>query len=237
MRAVPEIVSAVLAHAAQCLPRECCGLVVRDAAGERYIPCRNIAMRSDDFEIDPDDFMHAEDAGEIVMVAHSHVFEPARPSLADLVGCESSGLPWLIVQAQSGVHVVIEPNGFEAPLIGRPYRYGVLDCWTLVRDWFHQVRGIALDPISAEEGWDKKGLDLFRLHMGAQGFIEIGADEAAPGDVPLMQFGTTVPNHIGVLLEDGRLLHHCKDRDSSVDVFGRHWRQYTVGAARYIGNS
>lgn len=233
MQISQSVLAALLEHARQCMPRECCGLVIRDAVGERYVPCRNVASDDRDFEIDPEDFADAEDRGEVLMVAHSHVFAPARPTMADLIGCESSGFPWLIVQAQSGTHVVIEPCGFEAPLEGRPYHYGILDCWTLVRDWFDQVRGIALDPIHVEEGWAEQGIDVFRQHAAAMGFQLLSADDAAPGDVVLMQFGTSVPNHLGVLLEDGRLLHHRKDKDSSIDIYGRYWRQHAVAAARY----
>lgn len=40
-----------MAHADECYPLECCGVIV----DKQYIACRNIAEQSDQFEIHPED--------------------------------------------------------------------------------------------------------------------------------------------------------------------------------------
>ena len=52
------------------------------------------------------------------------------------MACEASGLPWHIVGIPSEDWIRIEPTGFVAPLVGRGWSHGVLDCYSLVRDWF-----------------------------------------------------------------------------------------------------
>jgi proteasome lid subunit RPN8/RPN11 len=241
MTIAQHIITAVQQHARADMPRECCGLVTADAAGDQtYWPCRNIAEDERDFVLCPDDLARIEDqchanGTAIVAVAHSHVTTGARASMADLCGCEDSGLPWMIVQAITGAHIIIQPNGFSAPLVGRPYAYGVHDCWTLVRDYFARTHGATLPAIAAPHGWWDRGEDLFRQHLGACGFVELPADAAQVGDVLMMQFRASVPQHLGVLLPDGNLLHHLLDRNSRVDVWGSYWRERVVGVARWQG--
>ena len=68
-----KLKSDILAHADQCKPQESCGFVVFDGKKNRYIPCENLAadpIRY--FEIAPEDFIAAEEAGKIVALVHSH---------------------------------------------------------------------------------------------------------------------------------------------------------------------
>ena len=123
-------------------PRECCGLVVMVARREVYMPCRNTAASADHFVLAADDYAAAEDAGRIVAIVHSHPDETPTPSEADRVACEATGLPWFIVAVakdDDGAVVAGEvrgftPVGFQAPLLGRQFAHGVLDCYSLVRD-------------------------------------------------------------------------------------------------------
>ena len=95
------------AHAVREFPRECCGLFIVVGGKERYVPCRNIATTPQEhFILSPEDYAEAEDLGAVIAVGHSHPNERARPSPADKVMCETSGLPWFIV------HVSV-PDGWQ----------------------------------------------------------------------------------------------------------------------------
>lgn len=235
----PETVESIKTHALMDYPREACGLVVVIKGRERYWRCNNVAPKpEDDFRLDPADYAAAEDAGEVVAVVHSHPNVPARPSPADLVQCETWGLPWLIVSVMPGPIVAeihrFEPSGYQAPLVGRPFHYGVLDCYTLCRDWYAREANLILPEFShGEDGWwDDGHSSLYMEHFEAAGFVAVGQADAVVlqrGDGILMQIRSKngVPNHAGVYLGDGQFLHHLHGRLSSRDVYGGMWRDYT----------
>jgi len=58
-----------LEHAQKDSPQEACGLLTIYKGKEKYYPCKNIAEEQGDyFILDPDDWMKAEDEGEVIAV-------------------------------------------------------------------------------------------------------------------------------------------------------------------------
>lgn len=240
----PETMASVHAHALEEYPREACGLVVIVKGRERYWPCRNIASTpSDHFTLEAEDYAVAEDAGEVVMVVHSHPDVAERPSEGDRVACEASGLPWLIISVMPGPVVAgqaqIAPSGFQAPLVGRTFQHGILDCWSLCRDWYAQEMGVMLpNPRRLDNWWDDGHSDLYGSdELRAAGFVPVTIDDIRRGDLILMQIRSRnlVPNHAGIYLGDGLMLHHMHGRLSSRDVFGGYWLENLRAVMRYIG--
>lgn len=236
------ILPAIRDHAAACAPRECCGLAVVRKGKLRYVPCRNLLAEvllkpgeARSFAIDPADYAVAEDLGAIVAIVHSHVNEPPQPSMADKVGIEASGLPWLIVNHPVGHWTVTAPSGFVAPLTGRPFVHGVLDCYSLIRDWYLRERGVALPDYERADRWWEKGGDLYRQNFAGAGFVEIGERELQPGDVILMQAMSPVTNHGAIYLGGNLILQHVMGRLSSRDVWGGAWRKSATHFLRYLG--
>lgn len=227
---------AIRAHAAQDYPREACGLVVVEKGRERYLPCRNVAAGTEHFILPAEDYAAAEDAGEVVAVVHSHPDVPAAPTEADLVSCEASGLPWHILSWPADDLRTIEPSGYQAPLVGRSFAHGVLDCYTLIRDWYRLERGVNLPDFERRDDWWATGDDLYMQHYAEAGFAAVSQDQPEQvGDVILMQLRAKVPNHAAVYLGNGHMLHHLHGRLSSRDVYGGYWQEITRCVLRYKG--
>lgn len=230
---------AIQAHAVAEYPRECCGLVVSTADGEAYMPCRNLAETpSEHFRLPAEDYAAAEDLGEVLAVVHSHPNAVATPSDADRTMCEASGLRWHIVSvgldddgAPAPVDLQsIDPSGYLAPLVGRQFVHGVLDCYTLVRDFYARKLGVRLNQYERQDDWWNKGQDLYSMErLLAEGFQPI-TGELQRGDMILMQIRSTVPNHAGVYLGSGQMLHHMHGRLSERVPYGGMWAERT----RYI---
>jgi proteasome lid subunit RPN8/RPN11 len=220
-----DLLDAMVEHAQAEVPNECCGLIVARGKKTRLMRCRNVSETPrTDFEIDPQAWLELEEGEEVVAVYHSHPFTSPEPSMADLAGCESSGLPWHIVTPIGG-HRYIEPSGYQAPYVGRPYVYGVLDCFTLVRDYYRREYGIDLPELERPRNWWLSGLDLYRDNFERYGFVRVDGENPIPGDAFLIQVFSPVPNHAAIYLGDGKILHHVQGRLSTIDVWGGMWER------------
>lgn len=224
-------------HAEREFPREACGLVVIQKGRQVYKPCRNLAVGTDQFVIDPEDYANADQSGEIVAVVHSHPNMSPEPSQADLVSCEASGLPWFILSHPVGTWSETFPKGYKAPLVGRQWSHGVLDCYSIIRDWYAIERGILLPDFQRHDEWWLKGENLYEENFDKAGFYEISSDDLRTGDVILMQVGSPVSNHGAIYLGDGLILHHVQNRLSTRDVYGGYWLKNTTKYLRYEENS
>lgn len=220
-------------HAISEFPREACGVVIIEGGEEVYVPCRNDARtKSEHFICNYEDAADAEDRGEVIMLVHSHPNVPARPSQADLVECEKGNIAWMIIAVwkEAGDAVprivadhVFAPSGYEAPLVGREYSFGTLDCYTIIRDWYARTQGIVLPDFERrDEFWtDKHGpqVDLYGQYEAA-GFELVKDGTLRIGDIVLSQVArSTIRNHAAVYIGDGMILHHTYNRLSSRDPY------------------
>lgn len=229
----------ILAHAKQQAPRECCGMLVLRGRAKVYVPMSNIAEKNEHFVLDPSEQVMVEDSGHVLAIVHSHPFTPATPSAADKVGIERSGLPWVIVNPTTETFSITTPSGYQAPLVGREFSHGVLDCYSLVKDAFAREKGIYFKDYHRPDEWWLRGMNLYREHMLAEGFIEIKSpdvplpDLLKPWDLILMQVASPVENHAAIYLGDNMILHHVMNRLSCHDVYGGWWRQITRSVWRH----
>jgi proteasome lid subunit RPN8/RPN11 len=235
---------AIAAHAESMYPRECCGLVIVSNGREQYVQCRNTAVGNEHFILPAEDYAEAESHGEIIAVVHSHPDVPAAPSQADKVSCEASGLAWHIIRVDvvggaptAGELATFEPNGYAAPLVGRVFSHGVLDCYQLIVDWYRQERSVVLKYFSRGDNWWNDGSsDLYTTGFSEAGFVKIkDGEQPLVGDVILMQIRSNngVPNHAGIYIGDGKLLHHLYGRLSSRDIYGGYYQDVTRAILRY----
>lgn len=229
---MPSTDAAIREHAAREYPRECCGLIIVERGKERYIECCNIAESyNENFVLDPRDLIKAEQLGEVIALVHSHPDTGNRPSEADRLQCAASGMPWYIVsvnkQGETSDIARYEPEFYEAPLVGRQFTHGVLDCYSLIRDYYKRELGMELPDFERVDNWWNKGDDLYMEHFRDAGFEPIkGAIQKH--DVILMQIRSPKVNHGAIFLgEPDHILHHMYGRLSSREVYGGWYQEVT----------
>ena len=153
-----SVKAAIITHAQEEYPREACGVIVN---GE-YVPCTNISPDNAQFEIDPMNIVGASKEGEIKAYVHSHPDGSCQPSMPDRVQMNLHGLPWIIT---NGTDVELhKPDGYKAPLLGREYYHGIMDCYTLIQDYYQRELGITLNNYERTDAWwEDKDLSLIHI--------------------------------------------------------------------------
>lgn len=230
----PSLKEQILQHAKAEQPKECCGLVCVVKGRRRYFPCRNLAATPDEhFVLDPVDYANAEDRGEVVAVVHSHPTTNPKPSEADLVACEKTGVAWHIVNPLTEEWGYCEPSGYQLPYVGRVFAHGVVDCYSLCRDWYERELGLHLSDYDRRDQWWEHGENLYLDNFQKEGFRVIPVEELQRGDALLIQLSSSVPNHAAIYLGDQMILHHVQGRLSSRDVFGGYYLKNVACALRH----
>jgi proteasome lid subunit RPN8/RPN11 len=221
-----EAIEAVLAHAAATAPIECCGVI----AGGRYWPLANLATDHDSFVMDMRGYIAVARDQTVTAIVHSHVNTTPDPSDADRAMCERLGMPWLIVAWPSGQWQVIEPCGWTAPLVGRQWAWGALDCLAIVRDGMQRHAGIHLPDFDRDWNWWKNGDDLIQWHFRAAGFVQL-----PPGEPPqhcdvfgMRMNGSPVANHLALFLAPDQILHQLMGRLSRRQLYDGVFQKKTV---------
>lgn len=224
----------ILQHAKERDPQEMCGLIHVVKGKHRYYRCANIALTPDEhFIMDPADYAAAEDLGEIIAVVHSHPTTRPDPSPADQLSCNRTGLPWVIVNPKTEQWGYCEPCDYELPYVGRQFVFGIVDCYTLLRDWYRREWGLMLDDFPRRDRFWERGENLYVDNFKSQGFRQVSLDELQRGDGILMQLGADLPNHGAIYLGDQQILHHVQGRLSSRDVYGGYYVKNTAMALRH----
>lgn len=229
-----KTIQAIVAHAAEVYPAECCGVVAQKSRVERYFPCRNIAENpTEQFHLSPEDYIAAEEWGTVTGIVHSHPDATTQPSELDKAQCDAMAIPWHIVSYPEGDLRTVMPRG-ELPLVGRAFVLGHTDCWGLVMSYFRQTHCIVLNDYRVDYPWWESGRENLYLDNWYEcGFREFSGPPR-PGDMVIMQVSAPVANHAGILLDDGMLLHHMYGMLSQRVPYGGYWKDRTVKIVRHM---
>lgn len=257
MKLTKPLKQAIISHALDCYPAECCGLIV----DKKYIPCTNKATDDEQFVLCPKDFARAESMGQIQAIVHSHPDGGVMPSDLDKLQIELHGVPWVIVAISKQEYGdeptfgIYEPCGYRPPLLGRAYIHGVQDCYSLVRDFYSREYsrefGIELPDFDRSDAWweDPNHAPLYEQNFEKAGFVVVDKNQPQYGDVLLCRVGRTHHvNHALIWLGDNGalksettppvigntlILHHPYGRQSVREIYGKGWADRTVLVVRY----
>jgi cell wall-associated NlpC family hydrolase len=120
-------------------------------------------------------------------------------------------------------------------LVGREFKWGSDDCYGLLRDFYRDNFSVDLPNIARPENFWENGMNLYMDNYYQCGFraIDVHPTQWQVGDVFLMAILSNTPNHVAMLVEDGRILHHLYGNLSTVEFYSGKWRDRTVGVFRH----
>lgn len=115
------------------------------------------------------------------------------------------------------------------PYTGRRWQWSHSNCWELARDFLRQELGIQTSEcwmLNSPEGWADDGWDMWRSHLGDEGFKPVPLADARVGDLAVMSIRCKVPNHCGVIysVEGNQILHQLSGGLSQIVNFDSKWR-------------
>lgn len=215
----------ILYHAKQCGEDECCGFVIDN---KTYMPCNNISNDpKNHFEISPDDWIKAEEKGVITAVVHSHPGGLPILSEADQIFQQQTAVDWWLV-CDNKIHKF----RYMQSLIGREYKHGETDCYTLFRDAYN-LSGIELPNFKREDDWWDNGQNLYLDNMKSTGFHQIQLSEIQLGDVILFALMGEIVNHAAIYVGNNLILHHLPKRLSKRDLLDGYWLKHYHSVWRF----
>ncbi|MCX8653833.1 C40 family peptidase, partial [Gilliamella sp. B2737] len=204
---------------------ECCGLVI---GNKTYMPCNNIsATPTETFEISPDDWIRAEEKGEITAVVHSHLNGVPILSEADQISQIRTAVDWWLV-CDNQIHKF----RYIKPLLGREFQHGKTDCLSIIRDAY-MLTGIDLPNYERKDDWWHTGQNLYLDLLPKNNFERVELERLQAGDVILVCLGSEIPNHAALYIGDQQILHHCPNRMSKRDLYDGFWFSYTHSVWRH----
>lgn len=121
-------------------------------------------------------------------------------------------------------------------VVGRPFLWGVRDCYDVVRVIYRDNFQIELTDYARPTDWSSDVDDLIRKLYEREGFemlTDWKVKDLRPADVLCMAIGESSPNHLAVFVGDNTLVHHIYGRLSSEEMFRDFYRNATCFLLRH----
>ena len=204
---------------------ERCGFVLLNG---KVVEVQNQAANTQThFQISPQDYVRWEESAGIKGVWHSHLDLDGFSPLDQQVLSQDI-LPWAVYCLRTGKFHQCDPET-KAPLLGRPFVFGIYDCYSLITDKLAEL-GVELPiwPRGEWGEWNTPGFMPFDQQAEAVGRPVFNGCYQE-GDILLMNLGDHEghSDHVGVFIDGRRFLHHPVDHVSRIDRFGSWWKRRT----------
>lgn len=220
----------VLTHLLKKYPEEGCGILQIKKGKMVWIPCENEAEDPEEnFVLPSKEYLKASITGDIYAIVHSHPNASAELSEADKKASDFLGIPYIVYSIPEVERVFYTPQNKKSGLVGREYKFGENDCYSLMRDYYQQELGIYLPTQHFEDNWWDLDYNYFDDLFEKFGFREVQVPKI--GDAIIFQIYCHVPNHIGVYLGEDVFIHHAVNRLSCRENLFPLWNKYIK---RYI---
>lgn len=191
-----EILNTIVKDSETHFPEESCGLVIDDSI---VYPCINCHTkdRKEHFKISNSDYLKASKIGKkITHVYHSHTSWKKEFSILDKMISEEFNIKLILYHCPDKSFLFYDPTGYQNPYIGKRFRWGINDCFSLVKLYYKNELGIDLN-----EEITKRDKDFF---IKNQDFFtkEIYKSVASNNNLIVLNKNTELKNHDIIIFQD-----------------------------------
>jgi proteasome lid subunit RPN8/RPN11 len=197
--------------------------------------------------LDMDLYLEHEDSIACFWHSHCSEFVSGWLSFTDTDQSRFHEVPYLLYHTKFDTWDYFDPNYYHPyPLLEKgnpknidyylswPFVYGRSDCGTLLRSYYYNIYGVRLPdfPRINNLQWYRDSehesfyIDIFESHQD-QFFKLINTTTPKKGDVVLLRFfGSRQPCHVGIMVEDDKMLHLLEPETfSEVVIWGGIWKR------------
>lgn len=195
-------------------PEESCGLIIDNTKTFR---CNNSheGNKKEHFKIDNREYLAASKTGKITGIYHSHTSFKKEFSILDKTISEEFKLKLVLYHCPDDSFLYYEPNGFNNPYVGKKFKWGKSDCFSLIKNYYRGELGIDLDEEVKDRDKDffRNNLDIFNKYKYVDiakrnGLTVYGNKEKLlKNDIILFRNKTSGTFHFAIYIDDNSILH------------------------------
>lgn len=214
---------------------EICGFIYYTLKGVFIYPCVNVADdKSKHFIIAPEQFVECQKLGKICGIYHSHL-EFDEFSNEDIETSEEFLIPFYLYNVKTGFWGEYMPMDYKVPLIGRPFIWGLFDCYSLVKDFYRQELKIKLPDFESDGSFMTGKNNRINDNYPSMGFYK-NHDRLnfKKHDVIVFLPRFVGGGHLGIYMGGNNFLHHPLSGLSVTEPIGPWFRKINFGI-RYLG--
>ena len=120
----------------------------------------------------------------------------------------------LEIHVNDDIFTLSESN-LDIPLLGREFRFGVLDCWEATRSYFWQTEQRKMQPFPRDTHWCV-GANPYKSLAHTEGFSLVKDTEKRPGDIFLVKPALYLDHCHTMVCTGPNLYHHLAGRLSEL---------------------
>lgn len=110
--------------------------------------------------------------------------------------------------------------------LGKKFKSGEQDCYTLGQEYFKEEFGIILPDFSRDLRSFLNNNNLFINNFKSLGFYKVS--NIKKHDVILFQIVANIPDHIGIYIGDQYFIHHLVHNPSRKELYNGYYIDKTV---------
>lgn len=246
MKLALNIKEHIKSHALTDQPHECCGLLVSTKEAMLAVKCKNQSESPlHAFSIGPFDYIKASNKGNIEAVYHSHnAIEDF--SETDKINSSSHQLKFIIYNIAHDSFSSFDPVAEKITYINKPFKIGVNDCYTLVRDYYKEKLNIPF-PEGIENAYQQKSqredmdgaikainAESLSTHCRLEKVYIKNKEDLKENDIIVLSFkGSQEPCHMGIYLKGEMFMHHPRNKHAITEKINNSFLKRIIYIYRY----